>query len=47
MVLLSPEKSCKMKKNVRPVEVLKLAVGSEKVPIFGQSGPEKLIWPAC
>ena len=28
------------------VEVLKLALGPEKVMIFGQCGPEKLIWPA-
>jgi len=28
------------------VEVLKLALGPEKVSIFGQCGPEKLVWPA-
>jgi len=26
-------------------KVMKLAVGSEKILIFGQCGPEKLIWP--
>jgi len=40
-----PEKSWKIKK-FRPVKVLKLAIGPEKVLIFGQCDPEKLIWPA-
>jgi len=34
------------KLNFRPAEVLKLATGPEKDPIFGQRGPEKLILPA-
>jgi len=34
-----------MKKR-KNVEVLKLAVGPEKVLIFDQYVPEKLIWPA-
>jgi len=29
------------KNNFRPVDVLKLAVDPEKVPIFCQRGPEK------
>jgi len=29
-----------------PVEVLKLAIGPGKVLIFGQYGPEKLLYPA-
>jgi len=33
-----------MKKKFRPVEALKLAVGLEKVLIFGHCGPEKFIW---
>jgi len=27
-------------------KVLELAIGPEKVLIFGQCGPKKLIWPA-
>jgi len=45
-----PAKSRKVPKNeklnFRPAEVLKLDTGPEKVLIFGQHGPEKLIWPA-
>jgi len=33
-------------KKFRLVEVLKLAIGPEKVVIFGHCGHEKLIWPA-
>jgi len=32
---------------IRLVEVLKFTLGPEKVLIFGQCGPEKLICPAC
>ena len=51
-----PAKSQKVLKNEKlkfsPVEVLKLAIRpvkvlkTEKVLIFGQCGPKKLIWPA-
>jgi len=34
------------KSGPRPVEALKLVVGPEKVMIFGQCGPEKVVWPA-
>ena len=42
-VLKNPENE---KKSFRPLEVLKLAVGPEKILIFGQCGPEQLIWSA-
>ena len=46
-VHIGPAKSWKMKTKNQACISPEIGYWSRKVPIFGQGGPEKLIWPAC